>query len=63
MRSLDLRVLSDALAWGRAGHAVTLVTAVRELRPDAHTAIVAEIIQVKNRVAAALTPAPEGVPH
>ncbi len=28
MESLDLRVLSDALAWHRAGHAVTLVTVV-----------------------------------
>jgi xanthine dehydrogenase accessory factor len=28
MESLDLRVLSDALAWRRAGHAVTLVTVV-----------------------------------
>lgn len=28
MESLDLRVLADALAWKRAGHAVTLVTVV-----------------------------------
>lgn len=28
MESLDLKVLSDALAWHRAGHAVTLVTVV-----------------------------------
>jgi xanthine dehydrogenase accessory factor len=28
MESLDLRVLGDALAWRRAGHAVTLVTVV-----------------------------------
>jgi xanthine dehydrogenase accessory factor len=28
MESLDLRVLGDALAWHRAGHAVTLVTVV-----------------------------------
>jgi xanthine dehydrogenase accessory factor len=28
MESLDLRVLEDALAWRRAGHAVTLVTVV-----------------------------------
>ncbi len=28
MESLDLRVLGDALAWKRAGHAVTLVTVV-----------------------------------
>jgi xanthine dehydrogenase accessory factor len=28
MESLDLRVLADALAWRRAGHAVTLVTVV-----------------------------------
>ena len=28
MESLDLRVLTDALAWRRAGHAVTLVTVV-----------------------------------
>ena len=28
MESLDLRVLSDALSWHRAGHAVTLVTVV-----------------------------------
>lgn len=28
MESLDLRVLNDALAWHRAGHAVTLVTVV-----------------------------------
>jgi xanthine dehydrogenase accessory factor len=28
MESLDLRVLSDALAWKQAGHAVTLVTVV-----------------------------------
>src|SRR5512145_1687068 len=28
MESLDLRVLTDALAWKRAGHAVTLVTVV-----------------------------------
>lgn len=28
MESLDLRVLSDALAWKRAGHAVSLVTVV-----------------------------------
>jgi xanthine dehydrogenase accessory factor len=28
MESLDLRVLNDALAWRRAGHAVTLVTVV-----------------------------------
>jgi xanthine dehydrogenase accessory factor len=28
MESLDLRVLSDVLAWRRAGHAVTLVTVV-----------------------------------
>jgi xanthine dehydrogenase accessory factor len=28
MESLDLRVLSDALAWRRSGHAVTLVTVV-----------------------------------
>ncbi|MEI6734182.1 MAG: XdhC family protein [Comamonadaceae bacterium] len=28
MESLDLRVLSDALTWHRAGHAVTLVTVV-----------------------------------
>ena len=28
MESLDLRVLSDALSWRRAGHAVTLVTVV-----------------------------------
>src|SRR6185436_14556619 len=28
MESLDLRVLSDALAWRQAGHAVTLVTVV-----------------------------------
>ncbi len=28
MESLDLRVLDDALAWRRAGHAVTLVTVV-----------------------------------
>ena len=29
MESLDLRVLADALAWRRAGHAVTLVTVVQ----------------------------------
>jgi len=29
MESLDLRVLSDALAWKRAGHAVSLVTVVQ----------------------------------
>ena len=29
MESLDLRVLADALAWHRAGHAVTLVTVVQ----------------------------------
>ena len=29
MDSLDLRVLSDALAWRTAGHAVTLVTVVQ----------------------------------
>ena len=29
MESLDLRVLGDALAWQRAGHAVTLVTVVQ----------------------------------
>lgn len=29
MESLDLRVLADALAWKRAGHAVTLVTVVQ----------------------------------
>src|SRR5882672_3041568 len=28
MESLDLRVLADALAWRRGGHAVTLVTVV-----------------------------------
>ena len=28
MESLDLRVLGDAVAWRRAGHAVTLITIV-----------------------------------
>ena len=28
MESLDLRVLTDALAWRRSGHGVTLVTVV-----------------------------------
>jgi len=28
MESLDLRVLSDVLAWKQAGHQVTLVTVV-----------------------------------
>ena len=32
MDSLDIRVLSDAQAWRRAGHAVTLVTVVRAWR-------------------------------